>query len=160
MSLFAQLAQEWAPDDSDKAAWYRELAGHPVEGDRSPEPTVLEEGQVADLDGPVECNQLLTKWLGSRDKRRRSHALGLVEALHGFEMERASRPPQVSVSIPVTVASRPADSGDEPETVAIPVPQGSPGSAVLPAPVSVPSSGLVETTHQLRALVRWRLHFR
>lgn len=150
MAIFAELVAEQAQEaaavyDGPRWCWLAERWSRHVAPFLAPSLGALEGDPVIDVSGVPTCDAVMRRWLGlpgPENAAKRKVALELTDALHGFEMERAARPPQVTYSLPVGAA---------------PAAEGS-GPAVLPAPTVHPDHpGLIETTHQVRQYVKGQL---
>jgi hypothetical protein len=162
MAIFADMVAEQATEaaatyDGHRWRWLVEQWGRPVgrNGLVSSEQQ-LDDGAVIDVAGALTCDAVMRRWLGlpgEENAPKRRAALELQEALHGFEMERAARPPQVTYSMPL---SAPVTEDPYGSTYPIPAPATSP--ATMPVPAVHPARpGLIETTHQVRSFLRDRL---
>jgi hypothetical protein len=164
MAIFADMVSEQATEavasyDGPRWCWLVEQWGRPVLGYGLVAPEqLLSDGAVIDVVGALTCDAVMRHWLGlagEENAARRRVALELQDALHGFEMERAARPPQVTYSMPLS-----APVPEDPYGSTHPVPAVSAASpATLPVPAPHPSRpGLIETTHQVRAFFRDHLN--
>jgi hypothetical protein len=159
MSVFGDLVSEqaraaWAQYDGPGWEFVWELFDRKVPSGAAIQ-SVLADDAVIDVSGALTCDAVMRRWLGllgEENAGRRRAALDLQEALHGFEMERAARPPQVIYSVPANTP--PAQASELAAFLGAPVPE-TPGPSTLPVPAVHPARpGLIETTHQFRQFVR------